>query len=226
MKLAVLFSGGKDSCYALFKASKEHDIVCLISIISKNRESYMFHTPNIELTKLQAEAIGKPIICKLTEGKKEEELLDLKEAIKEAMYKYNIEGVVTGALASFYQLSRIKKICEELNLICINPLWEMPQEILLEELIKNNFRVLIVGIFADFIDKKLIGKELDRKILRDLLALKEKYKINPAGEGGEIETFVIDAPFFNKKIKIEEVEEKVEENSAIFIIKKASLVKK
>jgi diphthine-ammonia ligase len=74
MKLGVLFSGGKDSCYALFKAGKEHEIVCLITMASDNPDSYMFHTPNIEMTKLQSEALDIPLISGRTKGEKEEEL--------------------------------------------------------------------------------------------------------------------------------------------------------
>ncbi|MCX6711040.1 MAG: TIGR00289 family protein, partial [Candidatus Woesearchaeota archaeon] len=55
MKLGVLFSGGKDSCYAMHIAAEKNEISCLISIFSKNTESYMFHTANIELVNRQAE---------------------------------------------------------------------------------------------------------------------------------------------------------------------------
>jgi len=226
MKLGVLFSGGKDSCYALYKAMKGNEIACLISILSRNKESYMFHTPNIEITKLQSEAIGIPLIQKATEGKKEEELEDLKEAIKEAKQEYKIEGIVTGALASVYQASRIQKICDELKIKCVNPLWQMPQEELLKQLLENNFKVIIVGVFAEHLDKSWLGKGLDKETVNKLIELKQKYKINPAGEGGEIETTVIDAPFFKKRIEITDSEIKSDNNSGIFIIKKAKLVKK
>ncbi len=100
MKLAALFSGGKDSCFALYKAVKErHGIACLISLISENKESYMFHTPNIHLTNLQAEALELPLIAFKTKGEKEIELLDLEKAIKSAVKKYKIEGIVSGAVA-------------------------------------------------------------------------------------------------------------------------------
>jgi len=77
MKIAVLFSGGKDSVYALHFAMQQHEIACLISMISKNTESYTFHVPNIHLTKLQAEAMEIPLIQFETEGEKEKELEDM-----------------------------------------------------------------------------------------------------------------------------------------------------
>jgi predicted ATP pyrophosphatase (TIGR00289 family) len=113
MRVGVLFSGGKDSTLALSKAMKEHEVVCLITIISKNTESFMFHTPNIEITKLQAESIGLPLIQRITEGKKEEELEDLRKAVVEAKENYRIDGIVTGAVESVYQSKRIQKICDD-----------------------------------------------------------------------------------------------------------------
>ena len=98
MRIAALISGGKDSLYAAYLASKENELVCLITIKSLNTESYMFHVPNIELAKLQAGSMGLPIIFKETKGEKEKELDDLREAIKLAVGKYSINGIVSGAL--------------------------------------------------------------------------------------------------------------------------------
>src|SRR3990167_1788453 len=107
MKLGVLFSGGKDSTFATLLAKKEgYEISCLISIASENKESYMFHTPSIEKTKKQAEVMKIPLIFQKTKGKKEDELKDLKSAIKKAKEKYKILGIVTGAVESVYQASR------------------------------------------------------------------------------------------------------------------------
>ena len=223
MKLAVLFSGGKDSCYALYKASKKHEITCLLSVISKNPESYMFHTPNIELTRLQARAMELPLITKTTEGEKELELNDLKLLIQTAIARYNIEGVVTGALASVYQATRVQKICSELGLWCFNPIWQMDQVELLNELKKNKFQTVIVGVFAYPLDDSYLGKKITKNMIDKLIELSKKYKINPAGEGGELETFVTNAPMFKKKIKIKKSEIEYENNAGILLIKKAEI---
>jgi ABC transporter with metal-binding/Fe-S-binding domain ATP-binding protein len=226
MKIGVLFSGGKDSCLALYKAMKLHEVVCLISLISKNKESYMFHTPNIELTKMQAEAIGLPIIQKITKGEKEKELKDLKEVMSLAKEKFRIEGVTTGAIKSAYQATRIQKICEELNLNCFNPLWQKDQIQILNELLEDNFKVMISGVFAFPLDKSFLGKIIDKEIIEKLKDLMKKYDLNPAGEGGEIETTVLDAPFFKKKIEILDYDISYENNSGVFRIKNARLVNK
>ncbi len=226
MRLGVLFSGGKDSCYALYKAQKTDEVACLISVISKNKESYMFHTPNISLTKLQAEAIGIPLIQKSTEGRKEEELKDLKSAIRDAIGTHKIEGIVTGAIESVYQAKRVQKICNELNIWCFNPLWMKDQKELLHELVNHGFNVIITGIFAYPLDEKWLGRKIDEKVIDELAVLEEKYQMNPAGEGGEIETTVIDAPFFKKRVEIIESDIKAEGNSGVLVIKKAKLVSK
>lgn len=225
MKLAVLFSGGKDSTYALFKAMKQHDIACLISIISKNKDSYMFHTPNISLTSLQAISLNLPLIQKTTKGEKENELEDLKLAIKEAKGKYNIQGIVTGALASSYQKERIQKICDELNLQCFNPLWQYNQEKLMGEIIKDNFKFMIIAVAADGLDESWLGKIITNKDIDSLVELNKKNNINIAFEGGEAETLMISGPIFKRKLKIIEAE-KIMENihTGIYKINKAELV--
>ncbi len=224
MKLGVLFSGGKDSVYAMYKVKE--DVSCLISLISRNPESYMFHTPNISMVDLQAKAIWLPIIKKATKGKKETELRDLKSAIKEAKKRFGIQGIVTGGVESVYQAERFQKICNSLDVWCFNPLWQKDQEQLLKEVIENKFKIIISGVFAyPFMGKEWLGKVLDKKSLQKLLELRKKYSISPTGEGGEIETTVLDAPFFKKRIDILDYEIR-ENGSGLFIIKKARLVKK
>ena len=58
MRLGVLFSGGKDSTLALHLAAEKEEVICLITVVSKNPESYMFHTPNIDVTALAGRGVG------------------------------------------------------------------------------------------------------------------------------------------------------------------------
>ncbi|MEA1993079.1 MAG: TIGR00289 family protein [Euryarchaeota archaeon] len=226
MNVGVLFSGGKDSCCAHYKVMENHTISCLISIISKNKESYMFHTPNIALTEMQAEAMNIPLIIQETEGEKEEELKDLEEAIKAAKEKYSIDGVVSGAIQSEYQRSRIERVCKEVSIQSINPLWQMDQVLLLNELISTGFKTLITGVFAYPFDESWLGREIDRDTVCDLTKLQKKYKINPSGEGGEIETFVYDGPTFKKRIKIIKASKTYSRYAGVYEIEKARIIKK
>jgi diphthine-ammonia ligase len=226
MKLGVLFSGGKDSTLALHKAAEKAEVVCLITLVSENKESYMFHTPNIEATALQAEAIGLPLIKKVTEGKPEEELKDLEEAIAQAVKDFEIDGVVTGAVESVYQAARIQQICNRLGVWCVNPLWKRNQKAILEETVAEGFETLISGVFAYPLDKKWLGKQIDENMIEQLVALSEEYGLSPSGEGGEIETTVLDAPLFKKKIEILDSEVEAKGNSGVFRIKRARLTEK
>ena len=203
MKTAVLFSGGKDSCYSAYLAKQQgHELTCLITLFSENQDSYMFHTPSIKKTKQQAEVMNIPLIIQKTQGKKEEELKDLEKAIQQAKEEYQIDIIVTGAMHSVYQASRIKKICDKLNLECLNPLWHKDEFEYLEELIKNNFEIIITGIAAFPLDEKWLGRKINKQFIEDARQLHDKYKIHPAGEGGEFETFVLDCPLFQRGLEI------------------------
>ena len=226
MKLGVLFSGGKDSTLALQMAAEHEEVACLITLVSRNKESYMFHTPNIELTKLQAEALGLPLITKITEGRKEEELTDLEQAIAESVARFHIEGIVTGAVESVYQSTRIQRICHRLGVWCLNPLWKRNQKELLEDLLKKGFKVMISGIFAYPLDATWLGKQIDLEIVGRLVDLEKEFGISPSGEGGEIETTVLDAPMFKKKIEVVNYEVDARGNSGVFTVKNARLVPK
>ena len=223
MKLGVLFSGGKDSYLALQYASQDHEISCLLTLESEKEDSWMFHTPAIEWTRLQAESMKLNYLHLKTSGVKEKELNDLELIIKSAISKYSIEGIVTGALASVYQTTRIQKICNELNLWCFNPLWQMPQEVLLKELLSNKIESIITGVAAEPFDDSWLGRQIDAACINDLVALKASHRINPAGEGGEIESFVINAPLFTKKIVISKSKKYHSNFSGNLEIREASL---
>jgi ABC transporter with metal-binding/Fe-S-binding domain ATP-binding protein len=203
MKVGVLFSGGKDSTYAAYLAKKHGlDVSCFITLFSKNPESYMFHTPSISQVEKQAEVMNIPILIQKTQGQKEKELKDLKKVIKKAKENFGINGIVTGAVESAYQASRTQKICDGLDLDCFNPLWQKNQLELLKDLIENNYEVIITGVFAYPLDEKWLGRAIDKTLIEEVSILHDRYKINPAGEGGEFETFVLNCPLFLKPLEI------------------------
>ena len=162
----------------------------------------MFHTPNIELVEKQASVMGIPILISSTKGEKEVELKDLEKAIKTAKEKYNLDGLVTGALHSEYQANRIQKICDKLKIACINPLWHKDEISYLKELIKNKFKIIITAVAAFHLDQYWLGREIDESFIKEVTKLKELYQIHPAGEGGEFETLVLNCPLFKKPLKI------------------------
>ncbi len=214
MRLGVLFSGGKDSNYSAYLAKKAgNEIVCLITLVSKNPYSYMFQKPSVSQTKKQAKVMGLPLIVVKTLGEKEKELKDLEDAIKKAIKKYKIDGIVTGAVRSEYQASRIQNICDDLGIKCVNPIWQKNQIGLLKEIVDEGFEVIIVGVGAYPLDKTWLGRKIDRSYIKEMEKLQEKYKINPSGEGGETESFVLNGPLFSKGLKVKSFKDSGEGHS-------------
>ncbi len=227
MKVCVLYSGAKDSNYAIYLAKKQnYEISCLVTFISENPESYMFHAPNIKWVDLQSQTLKIPIEIFKTKGIKEDEIEDMEKALSYIKKNYNIEGVVTGAVASEYQRQRVEKVCKKLGLKCINPLWKIDSEKYLNELVESGFKVKIVGVFAEGLTKEWLGKDITADTIKELKELNKKYKIHLIGEGGEYETFVYDSPIFKRKIDIIESEKIWEGNSGVLNIKKAELSEK
>jgi diphthine-ammonia ligase len=226
MKLGVLFSGGKDSAFACYRAMEKEEVACLISVLPSNPDSYLFHTPNISLTALQAEAAGLPLVSVESEGVEEAEVADLSRAVARAVEEHGIEGVVTGAIHSVYQASRVQRVCHDLDLWCFNPLWQRDEEEYLEEVISSGFRFLISGVSAAPFEEAWLGREVDRVTLEELKAMARRHRMNPAGEGGEYETFVLDAPFFRKRIEVLRASREYHEHHGIYRIDDAGLVAK
>jgi len=224
MKLGVLFSGGKDSAFACHRAMEREEVACLITVLPENPESYLFHTPNIELTALQAEAAGLPLVYARSRGVEEEEVADLSSAISRGVEEHGIEGLVTGAIRSVYQATRVQRVCHGLGLWCFNPLWLRDEGEHLDEVVSSGFRFLISGVSAAPLGEAWLGREIDRKALGELKGIARRHRMNPAGEGGEYETFVLDAPFFGKRIEVLSASTEYRGNHGIFRIEDARLV--
>jgi len=223
MRVAVLASGGKDSALALHRVLKEgYDVKYLVSMFPLREDSWMFHYPNIQLMDLFAEAVGIPLVKAETSGVKEREVEDLKRLVA----TLDIEGIVSGAIASNYQKTRIENICKQIGLKCVTPLWrENPQE-MLKEILELNFEVIITGVCAYGFTEEWLGRKIEEATVVDLMELNRKYGISLVGEGGEYETLVLDAPFFKKRITITESERVWKGQSGHFIVKKAKLENK
>ena len=228
VKLGVLFSSGKDSTAAAqIMKQQNYELTCLIHMKSENPDSYMFQTAGTELVEMQAEAMGLPIIIQKTEGEKESELQDLEKAFVEAKKKYQIEGIVSGALFSTYQRDRIEKICDKLGLKIFSPLWHKRQDKHMQDLLDNGYEIVLTAIAAEGLDKSWLGRKIIHKELEGLQQLHAKLGVNISGEGGEFESLVLDCPLFTKKIVLEKTEIIEEDkNRAHLVIKKAKLISK
>jgi len=208
--IACLFSGGKDSCLALWLMQKQnYEVKCLVSILPKNEDSFMYHKPDPKILKLQSSALGIPLLLASTAGEKEKELSALKSALSSAKKEFGIQGVVSGALYSNYQAGRIQKICSDLGLRLHSPLWHRKQLDELHELEKAGFVFVISKIAAKGLSEKWLGKPVGKKEISELAELERLLCFNVAGEGGEYESLVLDAPNFGKRIALKKFSKKM-----------------
>ncbi|MAF34760.1 hypothetical protein CMO91_02855 [Candidatus Woesearchaeota archaeon] len=221
LKIAALLSGGKDSVHALdIMQGMGYEVGCAITLHSQNKDSFLYHTPNTHLVKLQAEAMKIPCIEQPTRGEPDAELDDLKTALVQAKKVHDIEGVVCGALFSQYQRDRMERVCEDLGLVLFAPLWHKPQEAQLIEVLDKGYEVVIVSTAADGLDKSWLGRPLTKE---DIDKLKRVPGVNVAGEGGEYETLVVHAPFFDKRIEIGKTTIKEDKHTSLLVVEEASL---
>ncbi len=219
MRVAVLFSGGKDSTYSLqWAVDQGHEVVCLLTVISERTDSYMYQVHGIGLASFIAEALGYPQIVVETTGEKEEELLPLREALGEL----EIDGVVSGAIRSTYQKNRIDLICEQLGLESFSPLWHTGMG-RIDGMVEDGYEIMIVAVASMGLGPEWLGRTLDIPDLEELQELEREYGMNPDGEGGEFETSVLYGPGYSKRVTIVESEAVWERDSGHLSIKKAVL---
>lgn len=223
MELVALCSGGKDSTYALWLAQKAgHLVKKIIAIFPSSEDSLMYHSQNVHIVRLFGECIGIPVVGIHSEEGEIEEIKALRMALEDKL----IDGVVSGVIASLYQKKRIDEVCEGLGLEHLAPLWGGDPVELLKEMLLAGFRTIVTRVAAEGFEKEWLGRELDARAIEELVKLSRRHGINLAGEGGEYESLVIDAPFFIRRIKILEAEKVWRGTHGSYIIKKAELEEK
>ena len=204
MKLASLFSGGKDSTFTIYLAQKQgHDITCLLSIFPKSDESHLLHHPNMKWTKLQSESMEIPqLSISLDSDDTDIELSALEILLQRAKDQFGIQGIVHGGIKSNFQKNKFEIICSTLNLIVITPLWGSEPNQYMNKLLDANFKFLMTVVSSDGLDDSWLGKLISKSDIDILKHLSEKFGFNLNFEGGEAETFVVDCPLFKNPIKI------------------------
>lgn len=204
MKLAALFSGGKDSTFSIYKAKKlGHEVVCLITVSPFSEESMLLHYPNIELTKLQARSMNVPhLIVKSTSNDLDQEIKILEQVLKTSKKKFDVEGIVHGGLLSEYQKKIFTQVCFKFDLQLISPLWKKNQKDYMNELIESDFHFIIVSVTSSGLDESWLGKEITKSNISKLEDLSSKHGFNLNFEGGEAESLVLDCPLFSHPLKI------------------------
>ncbi|MEI7855887.1 MAG: diphthine--ammonia ligase [Methanomicrobiales archaeon] len=196
MSWAALTSGGKDSILSCQKAiDSGKDVRYMVTARPKNRDSYMFHSANLDAVPVIARVAGMEYVEIETHGRKEEELSDLKAGLA----ALDIEGVIAGAVASEYQAVRVKTITDKLGVELFSPLWHMDTELLLQE-VAARMDALIVVTAAEGLDETFLGEHFNQDLIARLKRVAAARRINLAGEGGEYESLTLNAPFFSRPI--------------------------
>ena len=206
MKLACLFSGGKDSTYAIHLAKQQgHDVVCLLSVFPKSEESHLLHHPNLKWTKLQSISMKIPqLIISSNSDETNDELIVMEKLLQTAKDEFKIDGLVHGGIKSKFQKEKFETLCTKLNLVSIAPLWNTEPKQYMNKLVDSNFNFLMITVSSDGLDEQWLGKILLKSDIELLTNLSDKFGFNLNFEGGEAETFVIDCPLFSNPIKINE----------------------
>jgi len=204
MKLAALFSGGKDSTYSIYKVKQMgHDVKCLVTVFPKSSDSQLLHFPAIELTKLQSKTLKiSQITSTLDSNELAQEMDALKILLKRAKQDFQIEGLVHGGISSEFQKKRFEKICKENDLKIITPLWKINAKEYMNEIISSGFQFILTSVSSDGLDETWLGKIISRSDISKLSKLSDKFGFNLNFEGGEAETFVLDCPLYSYPLKI------------------------
>jgi ABC transporter with metal-binding/Fe-S-binding domain ATP-binding protein len=211
---ASLFSGGKDSSWALYRALESGLNVTRLVTVHPVGDSYMYHVPATELASLAAESIGIDLVDvdpgdlaaetatdSGTQG--DAELEPLEAALRELATANRLTGVTAGAVESEFQTSRIEAMCDRLGVDLFAPLWQRDPITVAEGMIDAGFEIRIVRVAAAGLDETWLGRRFDADALTELVDLNERYGVHPLGEGGEFETLVTDAPHMDRPIELE-----------------------
>jgi diphthine-ammonia ligase len=202
MKVIVLWSGGKDSCFACYQAIQDgHDVSQLLITMSDLSKSN-FHLIRSDMLDAQSQAIGIPIVKWTTALDTYER--DFKKALLQ-MKAEGADGIVTGDVydVALHEAGWLERICKEVGLTPVKPLWHRDTQQILEEFINEGFKATVVRVNTNVLGMEWLGREINREFLDDLLKLGT---VDPCGENGEFHTFVTDGPFFNGRIEILESE--------------------
>lgn len=199
MRVAVLFSGGKDSTYAAYVAlQRGWELSHLLSVRPADPESLLYHVPNLHLARLQAEAMGVPLVEEPAEPGETGEL----DALRRILGRTDADAVVVGAIASDYQASRVNGVAVSLGLRVFAPLWRLDPRVLAREYLRARLEIVFSSVSAEGLDASWLGRRWDAQAVEDLLRLHETRGVHPCGEGGEFETLVLDAPFFRSALEV------------------------
>ncbi len=204
MKLASLFTGGKDSIYSIYLAQEQgHDLSCLLTVFAESAESHLLHHPNLSWTRLQAESMGVPQMSARSVSVQTDAEMDVLDGLlHEAKTEFGIQGVVHGGIMSRFQKERFESLCRNHALDLVSPVWGIPPERYMRSLLDSSIVFIVTAVSSDGLDDSWLGRTISRSDVARLGGLARKFGFNMNFEGGEAETFVTDCPLFSHPIRI------------------------
>jgi uncharacterized protein (TIGR00290 family) len=199
LNVICLWSGGKDSCLALYRAKNQnYKITCLLNFISKNTNISSSHGLYSELLSYQASLMNIPIIQPKVEKGRYAEVF--KDVINDLKKSYQIEGIVFGDIYLEVHKKWADEICNKLKIKQIMPLWKYNTLELLLEFINNGFEAIIVSTKKEILGRQWLGCKINKEFVKKLSNLSQK--IDPCGEEGEFHTLVTNAPIFKQPLQL------------------------
>jgi len=202
----VSWSGGKDSCLACYEAMLQgYKVSHLVNFISKEFKRVSFHGTEAELIKLQSQAVGIPLLKKETTWDGYEQ--EFKEAVQ-SLIPNGVKGMIFGDIYLQGHKDWVEKVCGDLGIDAVEPLWGKNPEEILSKFIDSGFEAVIVSAQYKFIDEYWIGHRVDESFME---YLKNK-NIDICGENGEYHTLVVNGPVFKRPIQLIETRTIVRDN--------------
>ena len=208
LKAIASWSGGKDSCLACYRAIQQgYDVKLLLNFVSRESKRGCFHGIEGRLLKFQADLIGIPLAQKEVSPDMQKYEEEFKAAVTELRGE-DIGSMVFGDIYLLEHESWIERVCADLNINALEPLWNNSPESIIDEFLKAGFKAIIVSCKADIMGKEFLGRYIDKGLVEEL----KKRDICPCGEKGEYHTLVVDGPIFKRPIKIVEAEPVIKES--------------
>lgn len=207
MQVFVSWSGGKDSCLALFRALKSgFKVRYLFNMLDEDGLKSRGHGLSRALLDAQSEAIGIPIVYgKASWGNYENEF---KKIIKSL--KGEIRGGVFGDINLEEHREWVERVCGEIGIKAFEVLWNESYEKLLEEFIGEGFEAIIVDVKTELIEGEWVGRPFGREFIEHL----GNKGVDLFGEKGEYHTLVTYGPIFKRRIEILETR-KIQRNKKL-----------
>lgn len=224
----ALLSGGKDSCFAIIQClAHGHNVVAVATLTpgqtvdqSTNQpideiDSHMFQTIGHSYVKLIAECMGLPYYSRPLSGKSsytkleyqvtaDDEIEDLYQLVQSLKADHpHVDAVCSGAIESNYQRLRVENVASRLKLTSLAYLWKRDQTEVMQQMIDHSIDARLIKVASQGLNASHINQSI-KQMLPTLVQLNNQFGANVAGEGGEFESFVFDAPNFTKRLVVED----------------------